>query len=289
MKAPYRFGGDGAFLRFEVRLGGALLAYRLHIRLSETTRVPVAVCDGHRTMNVEGTMSKKKTSPGGKSASGKSAKSKSATPNATASTARAKKSPLIWIIAAVVLLGGIFGAVALLGSGSKGGAPAGIDPAEAKYIGRLLPADYEEPKLADIVVYTETTPMTDAAFNDAGDTLELDTALVTEKRNVYAEYTRADGKKIPVMAYLKPSGKLFVGISFCPPCEGERQRIETDGTLTCESCGTKRTLETGVGISGTCKLYPLDELPVTVKDGKIAIEKSLFENWVAQPLDRPVG
>jgi nitrite reductase/ring-hydroxylating ferredoxin subunit len=131
--------------------------------------------------------------------------------------------------------------------------------------------------------------MTDVTVKDAGTALEFSADDIKANKNVYAEYTRADGKKIPLIAYLKPSGKLFVGISFCPPCEGEKQRIETDGTLTCESCGTKRTLETGIGISGSCKLYPLDELPVTLKDGKVTIEKSLIDNWTPQPLDRKVG
>jgi nitrite reductase/ring-hydroxylating ferredoxin subunit len=198
-----------------------------------------------------------------------------------------KHGTLVWIVAGAVVLAGIIGFAVLSGGGSKG--TAGIDPGEAKYLGRLLPASYEEPKLDDIVVYTESTPMTDVTLKDAGTALELQVSDVTSKRNVYAEYTRADGKKIPLMAYLKPSGKLFVAISFCPPCEGEKQRIEADGTLTCESCGTKRTLETGVGISGACKLYPLDELPVTVKDGTIQIQKSLIDSWTPQPLDRKVG
>lgn len=230
-------------------------------------------------------MSKKKNHSGPKGSGPKAqVTSKPAAPS------KKKNGALAWIIVGVIALIGIV-AFATLSGGPKGsaGAPAGVDPAEAKYLGRLLPAKYEEPKLADIVVYTESTPMSDVTMKDTGDALELSTADVTSKRNVYAEYTRDDGKKIPVMAYLKPSGKLFVGISFCPPCEGEKQRIETDGTLTCESCGTKRTLETGVGISGTCKLYPLDELPVTVKDGTITIQKSLLNNWTPQPLDRKVG
>ena len=47
--------------------------------------------------------------------------------------------------------------------------------------------------------------------------------------------------------------------------------------------------ETGIGISGACKLYPLDELPVTVSGGKIVVEKALLDTWTAQPKDRPVG
>ena len=45
----------------------------------------------------------------------------------------------------------------------------------------------------------------------------------------------------------------------------------------------------GVGISGACKLYPLDELPAKVVGDKIVIEKSVLDGWTVQPVDRPVG
>lgn len=92
-----------------------------------------------------------------------------------------------------------------------------------------------------------------------------------------------------MIAYAKPSGKLFVGMSYCPPCKGKGQRIEADGILTCETCGTKRNLETQVGISGNCKLYPLDEVPSKIVGDKIVVEKGVVEQWTPQPLDRPVG
>jgi hypothetical protein len=84
-------------------------------------------------------------------------------------------------------------------------------------------------------------------------------------------------------------GELFVGVSYCPPCEGEGQRIESDGTLTCEACGTKRNLETNEGISGACRLYPLDEVPSAVSGDLITLDTTVLETWIAQPLDRPIG
>lgn len=187
------------------------------------------------------------------------------------------------VVAVIVVL-------ALAGNGAKGGGTKGADPAEAKYIGRLLPQGYEEPKLAPVVTYNGDTPMTLLTASEASETLSLSKQAVLDAKIVKVDYTRtADGKNLPLIAYVKPSGKLFVGVSFCPPCEGEGQTITSDLNLTCDSCGTKRTLESGVGVSGSCKLYPLDELPVKIDGGDIVVEKSLIENWTPQPLDRQVG
>jgi uncharacterized membrane protein len=120
-------------------------------------------------------------------------------------------------------------------------------------------------------------------------TISVSADEVLANKIVRFDYTRGDGRVLPLIAYVKPSGSLFVGVSYCPPCEGEGQRIEADGTLTCESCGTKRDLETNTGISGACKLYPLDEIPATVEGGNIVAETEVLDRWIAQPLDRPVG
>ena len=126
-----------------------------------------------------------------------------------------------------------------------------------------------------------------AAQTDAGISIAAD-QLVTSKI-VYFEYKKAGGEAIPMLAYVKPSGKLFVGVSYCPPCKGKRQRIEAGGTLVCETCGTVRNLETGVGISGACRLYPVDELPATLSNGKVTVSATTINGWTPQPLDRPTG
>lgn len=171
------------------------------------------------------------------------------------------------------------------GAGSIAGAPAD----EQKYIGRFLPASYVEPSLSGVQAYTSTVKMTDVTPAVNGTDITVPASAVKDNKIVYFEYTRKDGQTIPLVAYVKPSGKLFVAVSFCPPCKGKGQRIEAGGTLVCETCGTVRNLESGVGISGACKLYPLDELPAAVNGNNIVVQTAALEDWTAQPIDRKVG
>jgi hypothetical protein len=229
-------------------------------------------------------MAKKKSSNG-------SQKAQSAAKKPAPSKAQPDKSggKNVWLIAAaiVVVVAAVYG-LSKIGPGNKAG--AGAPPEEAKYMGRLLPKAYAEPKVADFVAYSNETPMSDTQATVAGNELTIPLADVTSKKLVYAQYTPAGGSKpLPLIAYVKPSGKLFVGVSFCAPCESEKQIIEPDQTLTCASCGTKRNIETQVGISGACKLYPIDELPATVAGGKITVDKSVLDKWTPQPKDRQVG
>lgn len=229
-------------------------------------------------------MTKKKRTTGSK-----------ATPTAKVAPVK-KPSSAVWIIGGAAILV-VVAIVALSGRGSGTGAGAGAGaPAasgasadEQKYIGRLLPAGYEAPKVADLALYPETVKMTDITATDDGEKLSVPVSDITTSKIVKFEYAKAGSRALPLIAYVKPSGKLFVAVSFCPPCEGEGQRIEAPGILVCESCGTKRDLEQGVGISGACKLYPLDELPVTVAGDRISIDKTVLDNWTAQPKDRPIG
>lgn len=168
--------------------------------------------------------------------------------------------------------------------------PSGSVPAdEQRYIGRLLPAKYAEPSVAGASTYSITQKMASVTPTQDAKTTTVSVKDVTADKIVSFEYKKAGSDPVPMIAYVKPSGKVFVGVSYCIPCRGTAQRIDADGTLTCESCGTKRDLETGVGLSGACKLYPLDELPVTVTGGKIVLQNSVIDSWTAQPLDRPVG
>jgi nitrite reductase/ring-hydroxylating ferredoxin subunit len=165
-----------------------------------------------------------------------------------------------------------------------------VPAAEQRYIGRLLPASYAEASVASPTTYSSTIKMTDVTAVQDAKQVSIPLAGVVSSKIVYFEYTPAGGAApIPMVAYVKPSGKLYVGVGFCLPCKGTRQRIDADGTLTCESCGTKRDLETGVGLSGTCRLYPLDEVPATVSGGKIIVRAAVLNAWTPQPADRPVG
>lgn len=202
----------------------------------------------------------------------------------------AKKSPKhIYIIIGVVVLAAV--AASVLFIGSKGGkTTAQIDPAEAKYIGRYLPKNYEPAQLTESIKYDKRIDMANISPEVKNGNILINAGDVIKNRIVYFEYTRAsDGQVIPMMAYIKPSGKLFTGVSFCPPCQEKRQYFDVDGLLTCGACATKRDAESQVGISGACKLYPFDEITHKLVGDKIQIAEAGLAKWTPQPLDRPVG
>jgi hypothetical protein len=201
------------------------------------------------------------------------------------------KGVWIWGIALAVL---IIGGFALSGKAKDAGTPAGQASAgptadEAKYLNRFLPEWYVAPKVADGGAVSADTPMTPIAVKSDATGFSVAVADIATNRNVAFEYQKADGTPIPMIAYVRPSGKVFVGVSYCVPCKGTGQTLTTDGNLTCDSCGTKRDPESGTGISGACRLYPLDELPSKVEGDRLVIDKGALDGWTVQPLDRPVG
>jgi nitrite reductase/ring-hydroxylating ferredoxin subunit len=213
---------------------------------------------------------------------------------ATVKTWVAGAFALIAVVAVVAIVAnsGSNGAAATgapAASTASGNTPAAAPADEQKYIGRLLPASYTEPAVGAASTYSSTIQMSNVTPTQNATQISIALSDVTSKKIVYFEYQKAGAAPIPLMAYVKPSGKLFVAISLCPPCKSTQQTIEADGTLTCASCGTKRDLETGVGISGACRLYPADEVPATVVGGRIVILNSVLNAWSPQPLDRPVG
>lgn len=228
-------------------------------------------------------MSKKKSAPKQTTPTKKNNNSKS-----SHSGARGSKTP--WIIAVVVLV-----VVASIYAASRGTSGAGTassstpTPEEARYIGRFLPAGYEAPRLGQGGAVTSDRPMAPvtAIVGDTGPSVPV--ADIESNRNVGFEYSKADGSVISLLAYVKPSGELFVGVSYCVPCQGTGQTLTSDGMLTCDSCGTKRDSESGVGISGACKLYPLDELPSKIEGDRLIVDKAALEGWTVQPTDRVVG
>lgn len=175
------------------------------------------------------------------------------------------------------------------GFGTKNTTALTPTPEEAKYLGRYLPAGYVEPQIGEGGPVTQDIPMTQIQAAQTEVALTIPVSEVVSKRNVGFSYTKADGTPVALIAFVKPSGKLSVAVSFCVPCQGISHTMTTDGNMTCDACGTKRDIETSVGISGACKLYPMDELPVTIDGDSIVIEKSELENWTEQPADRQVG
>lgn len=198
-------------------------------------------------------------------------------------------SKSMYIIAGVVLLIVVAVGVSFMKSGGNSG-PLQPTPEEAKYIGVYLPEGFEPAKLTEPIKYDKNIDMTPIVADVKDGNVTIDAGAVIQSRIVYFEYINPVSQQpISMMAYIKPSGKLFTGVSYCPPCQGKYHHFEADGTLTCNACGTKRDPETEAGISGACKLYPADEMPHKLVDGKIQIAEADLAKWTPQPLDRPVG
>lgn len=238
-------------------------------------------------------MSSKKSKDNGKRnapANGSSGKGQAKQAQAKQAPPAAKpKNKMVVAVVAVIAIAVIGFLVASGGSGAKDAGALKPTPEEAKYLGRYLPDGYAEPTVGEGGVVTQDIPMAQIQVEQTEAGLSIPVDEITSKRNVGFSYTKADGTPVALIAYVKPSGKLFVAVSYCVPCKGTSHTMTTDGNMTCDACGTKRDAETGVGVSGACKLYPMDELPVTVKNGKVTIENSVLESWTEQPADRQVG
>ncbi len=101
--------------------------------------------------------------------------------------------------------------------------------------------------------------------------------LVREKKLIYFEYQRPNGR-IPLLAYITPSGKLVTAVSVCEPCNSTDFHIEGN-QMVCNSCFTRWDLDTLKGISGGCLTYPPDVIPHSVNNGRAIIKEVDVQNW----------
>ncbi len=133
------------------------------------------------------------------------------------------------------------------------------------------------PQVMEKVAYTQPVNMVkaDAVVNNGN--LELPLDEVKKDKLVAFEYQGKEGK-IPLLAYITPSGKLVTAVSVCEPCNSTRFHIEGNH-MVCNACFTRWELETLKGVSGGCLKYPPDALPCTVQGGKISIKEVDLKNW----------
>ena len=109
--------------------------------------------------------------------------------------------------------------------------------------------------------------------------LSLDTLI--DSKLVYTEYNDA-GKRLPVMGYVSPAGRVVMAVSYCEPCRSETFRIDgrsKDKHLVCETCGTVWRLNDLKGLYGGCVYYPPEEIPYTVEGNRVAIEVQILDEW----------
>jgi uncharacterized membrane protein len=101
---------------------------------------------------------------------------------------------------------------------------------------------------------------------------------VVDNSFIYSEYTN-ERTRLPLMAFISPSGRLVAAVSYCEPCRSESFHI--DGRdLVCDSCQTKWQIADLKGISGGCKEYAPEELNYEVVDGMVVIDEADILSWV---------
>lgn len=100
---------------------------------------------------------------------------------------------------------------------------------------------------------------------------------VKEKKMVRFEY-EGKGGKIPLVAYITPSGRVVTAISMCEPCRSTRFHIN-ENKMVCNACYTEWELETLKGIKGGCLNYPPDVIPSTVEGDHIRIDVRIVDQW----------
>lgn len=128
--------------------------------------------------------------------------------------------------------------------------------------------------VGELISMTEITP--DVVDGEIRIPLEL----VDEHNIVSFELPNDEDVLVPLMAYITPSGRLFVGSSMCEPCRGRTFSLAGE-TLVCDACRTTYTIEDHKFIAGSvvCGQYPPVNLNPRVEDGVIIIDLEEVLNW----------
>ena len=103
-----------------------------------------------------------------------------------------------------------------------------------------------------------------------GDAVSIPAGEVDSGKMLHFAISTEQGSRRNFMAY-DLGGETHVRANVCPPCRSVGFSLAGD-ILVCDSCGTRFTASTGVGISGACKDYPKAEVAHTISDGTITME-----------------
>jgi uncharacterized protein len=135
-----------------------------------------------------------------------------------------------------------------------------------------------QPKVSGKVDYAgQKIAMTDIQAKVENGKISIPLDVVKEKKMIRFEYGN-NGNKIPLLAYLTPSGRVVTAVSMCEPCRSTRFHIQ-DKKIVCNACGTEWNLETLKGIQGGCLNYPPDVIPSTVEKDRIQIDEKIITQW----------
>jgi len=143
---------------------------------------------------------------------------------------------------------------------------------------RANPKVSSQPKVSDKVDYAgQSIRMTDVQASVEKGIISIPLEVVKEKKMVRFEYEN-NGFRMPLLAYLAPSGRVVTAVSLCEPCRSTRFHIE-DKKIVCNACATEWNLETLKGIQGGCLNYPPDVIPSTIDKDRIQIDEKIVAQW----------
>jgi uncharacterized membrane protein len=134
------------------------------------------------------------------------------------------------------------------------------------------------PQVAERVNYSgQVIGMTDTDVTVENGIISIEFEAVLDKKIVRFEYDY-NGSKLPLLAYLTPSGKAVTAVSVCEPCRSTRFHIQGN-SMVCNACATEWNLDTLRGIRGGCLTYPPDFIPHTIENGRIWIDEQVVRRW----------
>ncbi len=134
------------------------------------------------------------------------------------------------------------------------------------------------PRVSGAVSYAgQTIGMTDIEAKVENGRIFIPIDVVLKKKIVRFE-SEYRGSKLPLIAYVTPSGKVVTAVSVCEPCRSTRFHIRQK-TMVCNACATEWNLETLRGIRGGCLQYPPDLIPSTTENGRILIDENVVRQW----------
>ncbi len=125
--------------------------------------------------------------------------------------------------------------------------------------------------------WSRATRMTDVTAKVENGIISIPLDVVKEKKIVRFEY-QGNGKRIPLLAYVAPSGKVVTAVSVCEPCRSTRFHVR-EKVIVCNACYAEWNLETLAGIKGGCLKYPPDVIPNKVDKGQILIDEKPVVQW----------
>lgn len=140
-------------------------------------------------------------------------------------------------------------------------------------------------KVTDPQSYTTKVEMTDIKSKVESGKLTFSLDDVKSNKMVGLTYsgnkvqTSFGEQDLPLVAYVNQKGELLTAVAMCEPCKSIKFHFEPDGTITCNTCGTKWNIDDLSPVSGQCTQYAPDKVKYEIKGNKVQIDESEIKNW----------